>query len=326
MTRQTLMECFCLLAVLNMAQAGQLVVGGPDQVDFGEYHASERRSATFRLKNEGLTPVSISRVRKTCGCAAIVTGVTNVLPGEETTLEVAILPHSITGTYTKHTYVETSNHADSFVRVTVSGRAVPLVSILPQESVFAGRMPTNRSLVQVFELLPSDPATVLGSPVATNSRPSRVDLSPVGEGRQQLCIEMAPTDLSGDYVCTVKIPFLSPSNHPPLSVSLTARIGAELTIVPGITYLPVSAEPTIRRFELQVLGQRSRMLLPEETTFPTNHDAAFRVVGSNHPGRLLLEGTFSPEFTRELFAQENIPLQFSVRGAASTKLVCRTKQ
>jgi len=317
------------LAVPLAARAqGRIEVAGPDSIDFGKYPARERKVARYTVRNAGTNDLRILKVRKTCGCASATASRTELEPGDEAEIEVVILPNSIFKLYSKNTYVESTDPNNRFLRLTVAGNAIPLVDVQPKAEVYLGRIKLNAGRSQVFELRGSRKDVRLGEPATTSTRPALASLTPDGEtgGPWQLTVKLLPTAQSGDLRCTVKIPVLAPKGHPPLQVKVLGKVGYELVAIPGTVWLPVSEGPVTRKCAFRVVGQRSRVLKPEELTVPKHDHISFRVSRDNVRRALVVAATFSPEFTKELFAEETIPLSFSVSGASSAKVVCKSKK
>jgi hypothetical protein len=139
-------------------------------------------------------------------------------------------------------------------------------------------------------------------------------------------ITLLPTAESGDFKGTVGIPVLIPSNQPPITITVSGRIGAELNAIPGILNIPLSETPVQRRFTLRLLGQRSRTLDPKSLKCPQQEGVEFKVEQATDGHSLEITGTFSPEFTRQLVADDRITLIFEMPGASSGQVVCRSKK
>ena len=138
------------------AGTAQAVTVGPTTVDFGRYKAAERKVATYRIRNAGQGILRIVRIRKGCGCATAESNRDVIRHGEEAEIKVVILANSIVGQYSKNTYVETSDPNNRYVRLVVSGNAVPLVQVKPEARVSAGRIPESQQWTQVFQLVPTE--------------------------------------------------------------------------------------------------------------------------------------------------------------------------
>ncbi|OGV71440.1 MAG: hypothetical protein A2269_00595, partial [Lentisphaerae bacterium RIFOXYA12_FULL_60_10] len=311
--------------ITTITASPRIAVEGSSLVDFGAYPAIEQKQATFTLRNTGDSDLQIRNVRKTCGCATVVTGQTNLPSGATTTIQIDILSNSIAGLFTKNNYVESNDPANRFLCLTVAGNAVPLVHITPSESLYAGRLRLNTPWTQTFSLKSTHTNLVFGAPQTESTYPVNVTLDPTQAGRASLSISLIPTKISGDLKCRVTIPVSSPTNHPPVNVSVTGKIGAELAILPEILYLPVSEAPISRTFQLKLLGQRTRSLEPSEVTLSAPKDIQYQIGEKDGQHGVNLSIKFSPEFCRQLMAEETISLDIRVPQAASTTLTLKTK-
>ena len=308
---------------------GRIVVVGTDTIDFGKYPAREKKIARYVLRNAGKTDLQIVKIRKTCGCSSATCDKTVLRPNETGIVEVVMLPHSLAGLYSKNTFVESSDAANRFLKLTVSGHAIPLIQIKPSHQVAAGRIKTGQRWSQSFALHASSSDVKLGKVKTTSTHPVKAVLSKQtnddGNHPRKLLISLLPTKKSGDWRCTAMIPFLVPSNHPPLEITVTGRIGAELSAVPGIAYLSLSETPSKRSFRLRVLGQRSRVLKPDDIDLPVIDGIQFSVKQAPNRKGLILTTIFSPEFTRQLAVEERTPISVGISGASSATIVCKSK-
>jgi len=326
MWRKAASAILLFLSPLYGQDLPKIVVEGPAAVDFGEYPAIEKKMATFTVRNDGKGTLRIVDVRKTCGCAAVIAGRTNLEAGATAQISISILPNSIFGLYSKNNYVESDDPANRFLCLTVSGNAVPLVRIVPSDFVYAGRLRLKTPWVQAFTLAPTRAGVAFGKPKTESTHPMNVTLAAPEGNNTTLSVQLLPTDKSGDIKCTVAIPIVNPTNYPPLKVTVTGKIGAELAILPGIVYLPVSDEPVTRSFQVKLLGQRTRVLEPQEILAPERMDMTCRTGGKDAQRGVNLTVVFSPEFTRQLMADEVISLDFGAPEASSATLVCKSKK
>jgi len=108
--------------------------------------------------------------------------------------------------------------------------------------------------------------------------------------------------------------------------SITGKVGTELSCVPFTARLAVSETPITRRFTFRVLGQRSRVLSPEELTLPDRKDVQLTVEKEPNGKGLRVYASFSPEFTRDLFVNGTIPLMFQVPGASSATVLFKSRK
>jgi len=315
-------------AMAEEVKAGRIEAVGPATVDFGKYPAEDRKVASYKIRNAGNDILKIINIRKNCGCAKATCSKKELKPQEDATVEVVILPDSIFGPYSKNTYVESSDPTNAFLCLAIAGNAIPLVEIKPQDYINAGRIMTNQLWSQSFELRGKDPSVRLGSPcVDSNYRAETTFTNLVpGEARYRLDVRILPADRSGDLNCSIRIPVLFPTNRQPVKVTISARVDLELGAVPGIIYLPLSKQEVTRSFSLRLLGQRARVLDPNSLKLPENPEISFAVRQDSDGKGLFVAATFSPEFTRQLFADEAIALSFEVPGASSAQVLCKIRK
>ena len=174
----------------------------------------------------------------------------------------------------------------------------------------------------------NDPAIKLGPAKPDSNYPVEIRMESsdgAASNRHMLDIALLSAAESGDFKCTVSIPVLMPTNHPPIAISVSGRIGVELCAVPGILYIPLSDTPVQRRFTLKLLGQRSRVQAPESLRLPKQAGADFKAVQAADGRSLDVTAAFSPDFTRQLLAKEKIMLVFRIQGASAAQVVCRFK-
>lgn len=319
----------------SAAESGKIEIVGPSSIDFGKYQAWEKKVAKYKIRNVGKGTLKIIKIRKTCGCASAAADKMELKPGDEATVSVTILPNSIFGLYSKNTFVETSDPGNRFLRLTVAGNAVPLVHVKPKKHVYAGRIKLFEPWSQSFSLKGTRSDFRLGRPRVKSSHEVKTTLARKTEGAGDiLTVKLLPVTESGDFQCSIELPVifdeetikkgLVPTNHPPVKVSIAGKIGYQLNAVPGILRIPVSETPIKKTFYLRVMGQRSRVLRPDEVTLPEHKEASFALRDGGRRG-LAVTATFSSEFTKELFAEKKLPLTFSVPGASSVNVTCKTR-
>ena len=317
-----------LLPIIAIS-SGKIEVVGSDTVNFGKYNAWEKKVALYKIKNVGDEVLRIIKVRKTCGCASATCDKTELQPGATGTVEVVILPDSIFGLYSKNTFVESSDTDCRFLKLNVGGNAIPLLEVQPKEEVYIGRVPSGKELKRSFVLTATGKNVALGKPSVESTYPVETVLS-ASDGKPsakfQFDITLKPSDKSGDLNCTVTLPVISPTNHAPVKITITGRIGVQLQALPGIARVPLSDAPVNRSFQLRALGQRTRVLDSNAIALPKVEGVEFAVKQHHDGHSLLVTATFSPDFTKQLLADETIPLSFSVQNAASAKLICKIRR
>lgn len=306
----------------------KIEIVGPNNVDFGKYQAGERKVARYKIRNAGTGVLNIIQIRKTCGCSTVTCDKTALKPQEDATVELTILPNSISGLFSKNIFVESSDPVNRLQRLTVSGNSVPLIEITPRDNVYAGRIPIKGTWTQSFQLKSTEPNLKLGEVEVGSNYPVKVTTNQVGNGhewRYNLDVSLLPTETSGDLRCNISLPVLFPTNQPPVRIGITGIIGPELSIVPSTVKLPTSDHPITRSFSLRVMGQRTRILDPASLTYPKQNGVSFKVDQDQDGRGLTVAVTFSPEFANRLEVEGTILLTFSVPGASSAQLACKAK-
>ena len=234
---------------------GKIEVVGPSSVDFGKYPAWEKRVGKYTIRNAGDGVLDIVKIRKGCGCATATASKTKLQPGETAKVEVEIRANSIYGVYKKKCFVETTDPQQKFTRLDIGGNAVPLADVRPSREFHAGRLPLGRPWSKAFQIVPrGKKALKLGEPRVTGNDEASAKLGEVEDGvSYRLNVSLDPPKASGDWKCEVGIPVLSPTNHAPLAITVTAAIGEILICIPSMTYLKVSDEPVERVFHVRLL-------------------------------------------------------------------------
>ncbi len=309
-------------------KTGRIEIVGKNSVDFGKYHSREKKIAVFLIKNSGEGKLSILNIRKTCGCASASCDKKALEPNETAHVEVVILPNSIFGLYSKNIFIENNDPNNRFLSVTVTGNSVPLLEVKPSAELNAGRIKTNASWSQSFSLTGTEPGIVLGAPKTESNYKveAKLDKDVHDEARHTLNISLQPSSESGDFKCAISIPVISPANQPPVKIAITGKIGTEISTVPAITYLQLSNTPQTRRFSIRVLGERTRVLKPEDLLLPAHKEISFTVKPDITGHNLEVSATFNPEFAKELYTKETVQLEFKIAGAPSAVMVCKIKK
>ena len=133
----------------------------PSSAKLGVFPSWERRSVTFIVKNHSKKPVSLLRVRSSCSCA-----ITNFVPctldpGGDTSVDVVIPANNVFGAFTKVVYLETDSPDNQFLKLTISGTAVPPVEVQPKREVYLGRLDVGRTQTFTFRIIPVSASMLL---------------------------------------------------------------------------------------------------------------------------------------------------------------------
>lgn len=141
---------------LRLAFAQPLSVS-PASFDLGRFPAWKSQTQTFAVRNTGESTVHLLRVRSSCSCLAADFRPCALEAGEETAVTVTIPARSVSGDFSKAVFLETDAPGQEFLRLAVSGTAIPAVEVRPKSEVYLGRLDAGEERVCVFRLIPANP-------------------------------------------------------------------------------------------------------------------------------------------------------------------------
>ena len=287
---------------------------------FGKYPVWESRIGTYRLTNTGRKTVRIGKLSTDCGCAEVSTSKTSLKRGESTDIQATVLPRSIFGAYKKHVIVQILAPTPRELRLPFSGHAVPLVRIKPTDYLMTDRIPLNTAWSQTFDLLPTQPDVMLGTPTVKHKGTVGVTLKKQSSG-YQLIAELAPRTTPDSLSCTINVPILTPTNHPPIKLSIAARIGPEFIAVPSILRLPNSAEPQQRTVQLILLGAQPPFPEPSTIALTATPGVTATITASDRPGMYEAQLVFSSDAVNRA-QQGTMELSLVMNGVTPASIRC----
>lgn len=306
--------------------SGGLVAVGATTVDLGSYPAWESRVARYRIRNEGAGPVRMLRTHCACACATTRCDRAELAPGAEATVEVTILPHSIAGAFSKPVYVQSTDALNPLLNMTVAGQAVPLVTVGPSDFIHAGRIPTQTAWQTCLTLAATRPGVSLGTPQSICNVPASVELKPTagpGPLTASLDLRLLPVSYPAGLDWTVRIPVLTPSNHPPVQIGITGKIGPELIAMPGTFRVSRRDLPSTHRILLRLVGGQTGMWENAEVLFPGEKGLSFDVVrnGTSEPATRAVDMVIGPEFAERLQTSPRYVTYIAIPNAMPARLV-----
>lgn len=123
--------------------------------DFGKFHSWEKQLKTFTVKNTLNYSINLLRVRSSCSCTIVDFTPCTLAPGQDTSVSVSIPQNTLSGKFAKTVYVETDVPGQEFLKLTVSGTAIPAVDVQPKSEVYLGRLETGKARKFSFRLVPA---------------------------------------------------------------------------------------------------------------------------------------------------------------------------
>lgn len=192
---------------LRIASAQPLSVS-PAFFDLGRFPAWKAQARTFTVRNTDESAVNLLRVRSSCSCLAADFQPCTLEAGQETALTVTIPANSVSGDFSKTVFLETDAPGQEFLKLTVSGTAVPAVEVRPKSEVYLGRLQPDEERVCIFHLTPASPEMKLRLlPADAPDCASQPELAQEDDGTYRLELHVQP-DASRRFVlvrCQVAI-------------------------------------------------------------------------------------------------------------------------
>ena len=151
---RTIRIFICLATTAVFAQPLSV---SPVSFDLGRFPAWKAQAKTFTIRNTGESAVHLLLVRSSCSCLAADFQPSTLEAGQETAVTVTIPANSVSGDFSKAVFLETGAPGQEFLKLTVSGTAIPAVEVQPKSEVYLGRLQPGEERVCVFRLIPASP-------------------------------------------------------------------------------------------------------------------------------------------------------------------------
>ena len=172
----------------------------PVSFDLGRFSAWDAQTQTFTVRNTGESAVNLLRVRSSCSCLAADFQPCTLEAGQETSLTVTIPANSVSGDFSKAVFLETDAPGQEFLKLTVSGTAIPAVEIQPRCEIYLGRLQPGEEQVCVFRLVPANSEMSLRLlPLKKEDGDAEASLSRNDDGTYALELKFTP-DASRRFV------------------------------------------------------------------------------------------------------------------------------
>ena len=189
----------------------------------------------FDLKNRSDKPVRLLRATAISDFMKVKFTPCTLPPGEQTTLEISVKPDAFSGKFVREVLLETDAPGQEFIRLPVSGIALPAVQIIPEreqldshgeklpgvvtrqgnqmfavmpgdQEVWIGELRPEEMRTQSFQLIPYDKSFQLS--ILEQERPddAKFRLIPIPEG-YRLDVTVCPTKIQkeGEVHCAIAI-------------------------------------------------------------------------------------------------------------------------
>jgi hypothetical protein len=198
--------------------------------NFGKVYAGTTVSHTFRLKNAGTAPLTISAVRTSCGCTAARPTKNQVLPGEESDIAVSFDTHAEHGPATRTITVFTNDPSHQQLQLTMRGDVKVQVEPSPSLVIFdrVKRGTEQSQQVTLMDEMPDRTFRVIG---VTNASPYIKVSSKAAPGAKAaalLTITLLNTAPAGQMSDLVKVN----TNRVPVEIPISGTILGDINVSP----------------------------------------------------------------------------------------------
>lgn len=137
--------------------------------------------------------MNLLRVRSSCSCLAADFQPCTLEAGQETSLTVTIPASSVSDDFSKAVFLETDVPGQEFLKLTVTGTAIPAVEVQPKREDYLGRLQSDEERVCVFRLTPASPEMSLRLlPADAPDCASQPELAQEDDGTYRLELHVRP--------------------------------------------------------------------------------------------------------------------------------------
>lgn len=295
--------------------------GSPEKTDLGKYPSKESREAVFKLKNTGDASLKISNLRKTCGaCAKLSISKTELPPGESAEMKVEIIKDTIYGPYCKNFFIESNDSVQKFLKVTVAGDAVPVITVKPGDRISTGRLSPGKTWTQEFILSPTENGVIIGEPLIQSSSPAEVSVEKQDTGNYLLKLKISVQDAFGDMNCKIEIPVTKPEGWKPIELMVNGMIGNAVSIIPSkMLFSQDDTGEVTKTFQAKLISTAEEKMDPQLFRYEkiSGIELEFGEVKDNTSE---VTAIFEKSFLASLKAQKKTVLRFEYPGTEPVEI------
>lgn len=121
-----------ILSGTSALAAPQLVVDEPD-FSFGTISQGKKVNHVFAIRNSGDTPLTIQRVRPSCGCTAANASSPVIQPGKSGEIKITFDSTNFSGKVSKTVFLDTNDPKSPAVTLTLTGSITEEIQIAPRQ-------------------------------------------------------------------------------------------------------------------------------------------------------------------------------------------------
>jgi hypothetical protein len=213
------------------AASGHPQVQAIDPVfNFGNIYSGTTVKRTFRLKNAGTAPLTISGVRTSCGCTAAQPTKNQLLPGEESDIAVSFDTRADHGPATRTITVFTNDPAHQQLQLTMRGDVKVQVEASPSLVIFE-RVKRGTEQSEQVTLTDQMPDRTFSLGAITNANPYLKVTSQPAPGAKPgavLTITLLRTAPAGPIADVVKVN----TNRMPVEIPVSGTVLGDINLNP----------------------------------------------------------------------------------------------
>ncbi len=192
----------------------------PPRVLLGRFPANRPPSAEIFLVNGGDAPLEGVRVRTGCGCLSALPDGDSVQPGGRLRIRLSVAAEKVTGPFSHGVFVEAR---DNLLRASVTGEAVPLFTVRPQDAINLGDVICGSPFQAEF-LLNATEAASLGRISAAALEAEIVKLSPISF---RVVLRGTAPEEPGRFRISASVPIVSPEGWKPVELAVFGKAAAD---------------------------------------------------------------------------------------------------
>ena len=192
----------------------------PPRVSLGRFPANRPPSAELVLVNDGDAPLEGIRIRTGCGCLSAVPEGDAVQPGEQLRIRLSVAAEKIAGPFSHGVFVEAG---ENLLRASVTGEAVPLFAVRPQDAINLGDVVCGSPLQAEF-LLNAAEAASLGTISVSPLEAEVIELSPASF---RIVLRGSVPARPGRFRLSAPVPVVSPEGWKPIELTVFGNAASD---------------------------------------------------------------------------------------------------
>ena len=210
----------CLIgAVCLGGDAARLEVEGV--YDLGVFPANTAQTVEFTVSNTLARDVIFGKIRTSCSCAETSISSATLKPGETGTINVSLKANSLSGEFTQVFFVETDVPGQRFLRLSVTGNAVPLVQVAPEPMLHISDLKVGTRRDFVFRLTPTGEKPKLTLPDTKHSD-AVAELKETEVG-YELHVSLKPSVTANPYIREFRVKVAEPDDWADIVITISGK-------------------------------------------------------------------------------------------------------